>query len=385
MSGVATPKRSPPSGYVGDIHTVTCSRAWAGSGRHGEGMSPVLLVTRHDDVRAAVLRLAALAGTPVQVEATGAGARSAWRAASVVVVGPDCTGNEGLTRREGVLLVTIHPPDAATWQRAVEVGAEAVLTLPEAEHRVLEAFVAAGEPSQPRGVVVGVVGGCGGAGASTLGAALGLTAARAGSAALVDADPIGGGIDVLLGAEHTPGARWPDLAGTRGRLSAAALLDAVPRVHGLAVVSWDRGDPIPLPTAAAASVLDAAVRGATTVVVDLPRQVDASTEVLVAGCDVLLVVVPATVRATAASARLVARLAHLAPVPGLIVREAGAPRLAPADITAALGLDLRAVLPNEPSVVAAALHGRPPVSRPRGALHDCCRSLLGTFGAGVAA
>jgi secretion/DNA translocation related CpaE-like protein len=377
MSGVG----ASPAGVTGSgIHSPI---EWPRRGRGGidrGAMVPVLLLTRDDAVRAAVLRLAALAGTPVHLEAPGAGARALWRSAGIVVVGPDGAGDTGLPRRDGVVVVAHHTPDDATWQRAVEVGAEEVLVLPQAESRLVDLLAAAGEPTSARGAVIGVVGGCGGAGASTMSAALGLTAARTGSAILIDADPVGGGLDVLMGAEHLPGARWPDLVGTRGRLPAPTLLEAVPHIGGLAVLSWDRGEAVPLPTAAAASVLDAAVRGVATVVLDLPRHLDAATEILLAGCDDVVLVVPATVRATAAAARVAARVSAVVGAAGLVVREAGTPRLAPGDVAAALGLDLRASVPYDSGIATAAAQGRLPLSRPRGALHDCCRTLLATLG-----
>jgi secretion/DNA translocation related CpaE-like protein len=346
---------------------------------------PVLLVTRDDSVRDAVLRLAALAGTPVHLEPPGGGVRALWRAAGLVLVGPDGAGDSGLPRRDGVLLVADRSPDGETWRHAVATGAEQVVVLPDAEPRLLDALAAAGEPVRARGVVVGVMGGCGGAGASTLSAALGLTAGREGSALLLDGDPLGGGLDVLLGAEHSAGARWPDLIDTRGRLSAPALLDAVPHVDGLALLSWDRGDRVGLPPEAAASVLDAATRGAATVIVDLPRQLDVVTEVLLSSCDELILVVPATVRATAAAARVVARVSRVVGAPGLVVREAGAPRLAAGDVGAALGLPVRAFFPHDSGIATAAQQGKTPLSRPRGPLHDCCRSVLSTLSQSLAA
>jgi secretion/DNA translocation related CpaE-like protein len=339
-------------------------------------MIPVLLVTRHDAVRDAVLRLAALAGTPVHLEDPGPAARAVWRAAGLVVVGPDGLDDVGLPRRESVVVVSDRPPDPPIWQRALALGAEVVLTLPDGESGLLDVLAVAGEPIRPRGVVVGVMGGCGGAGASTLAAALGMTAARNGTALLIDGDVIGGGLDLVLGVEHSPGARWPDLVDTRGRLSAPALLDALPQLDGLAVLSWDRGDAVALPAEAAASVLDAATRAVTTVVVDLPRQLGAAGEVLLSGCDELLMVVPATVRGAAAAARVVNRVATVVPVAGVVVRDATAPRLAPAEVAAALGLELRGSIPDDSGIAGAAQRGRPPLSRPRGSLHGCCRSLL---------
>jgi secretion/DNA translocation related CpaE-like protein len=339
-------------------------------------MVPVLLVTRHDAVRDAVLRLAALAGTPVHLEAPGSAAKAAWRAARLVVVGQDGLDDVGLPRRERVVVVSDRPPDAAIWERALALGAEVVLTLPDGEAPLLDLLAVAGEPTRPRGVTLGVMAGCGGAGASTLAAGLALSAARDRPTLLVDGDPLAGGLDLLLGAEHLPGARWPDLAETRGRLSAPALLDALPHVEELALLSWHRGDAVTLPAEAAASVLDAATRAVATVVLDLPRQLDPAAETLLCGCDELLLVIPATVRATAAAARVAERVAAVVPVAGVVVREAASPRLAPGEVATALGLPLCGSLPDDAGIAGAAQRGRPPLSRPRGPLYDCCRHLL---------
>ena len=61
-------------------------------------------------------------------------------------------------------------------------------------------------------------------------------------AVLVDGDPLGGGIDLVLGGEDVPGVRWPDLAGARGRVPPADLAAALPEVDALHVLSWDRSD-----------------------------------------------------------------------------------------------------------------------------------------------
>ena len=52
-------------------------------------------------------------------------------------------------------------------------------------------------------------------------------------ALLVDVDPWGGGIDLVLGSEDEPGLRWPDLALQGGRLS-TAVREALPRTAGSA-------------------------------------------------------------------------------------------------------------------------------------------------------
>lgn len=90
-------------------------------------MVPVLLVTSDGGVRDAVVRLAALAGTPVRLEVPGASALAAWRMAGLVLVGPEGAGVASPPRREGVLVVTDRSPSAELWQRALAIGAEQVL------------------------------------------------------------------------------------------------------------------------------------------------------------------------------------------------------------------------------------------------------------------
>jgi secretion/DNA translocation related CpaE-like protein len=114
--------------------------------------------------------------------------------------------------------------------------------------------------------VIGVVGGRGGAGASTFAAVLAAMAGLGGRALLVDLDPLAGGVDVLLGVESVPGARWSGLRLDGGRLDAAALLDGLPSWGRVAVLAADR-DP---PPTSVSQVLDVAARSGP-VVVDLGR------------------------------------------------------------------------------------------------------------------
>ncbi len=72
-------------------------------------------------------------------------------------------------------------------------------------------------------------GGRGGAGASVLAGGLAVTAARRGlRTLLIDADPLGGGVDLVLGWESLDGLRWPSLSQASGRVQPAALVDALP-------------------------------------------------------------------------------------------------------------------------------------------------------------
>jgi MinD-like ATPase involved in chromosome partitioning or flagellar assembly len=92
-----------------------------------------------------------------------------------------------------------------------------------------------------RGQVLVVVGASGGVGASALATAVALRASRAGvDVVLVDGCPLGGGLDIVLGAEQEPGVRWSDLHRLVGSADGRALLSRLPSSDGVPVLSFGR-------------------------------------------------------------------------------------------------------------------------------------------------
>ena len=182
----------------------------------------VLAVMADPELRRELDRVAAAVGVRV-VHAGGALSRKTWSAAAAVVLDEAAAhrcGRAALPRRAHVTLLTLADPATATWAAAVAVGAEHVLRLPEQERDLVRALAEAAESSRDdglRGDVVAVIGGCGGAGASSLAVAL---AQVTGDALLVDLDPWGGGIDLLLGAESAAGSALagPGVAGRPAQL-----------------------------------------------------------------------------------------------------------------------------------------------------------------------
>jgi len=328
-------------------------------------------------------RLAALAGAELDVTTEVDGLQAAWRSAAVVVVGSDLAAAVAVTeppRREGVIVVADDAESAEVWQLAVALGAAGVYQLPRDQHAVLDVVGATLDGPIEAAPIIAVIGGCGGAGASTLAAALALTSARARPTVLVDADRYGGGIDVLLGAEQCEGARWPELSGARGHLEAQAFANALPRVGSLAVLSQDRGHPQPEIDLETADAVAAAVRRAfAAVVVDLPRHGDPVASLFVARAEAVLLVVPATVRAAAAAAAVAASVVAQGGVPSLVVRDAGPQRLGVEEIASVLGHPVGAILRSESWVMTAAERAELPVRRGRGSLADACGSLLASY------
>jgi len=368
--------------------------AGAGEDRVARAAAPsaadeVLLVTGRSVLVEHVLRLAAAEGARVRVADDVAAAGGLWRDAGTVLLGDDAAARGVPLRRPGVLLVAPGGTDdagggARLWRAAVDTGAEAVAVLPDQAPLVASALAAAAEGPGLQGRLVGVVGACGGAGASVLAAAAARTA-PARTALLVDADPVGGGADLLLGVHDEPGLRWPDLLGAGPRLRAASLRDGLPRTgSGLPVLAWSAGPGegaggtattgAAVPPEAVEAVVAAAARASDLVVVDLPRTGPAL-EPLLWQLDLLVVLVPAQLRAVAAAQALLPGLVGPAGDVRLVVSTRPGAPLAPDDVADALALPLLDHLGHAADVRAALGRGEP-LPRPRGALARCARSVL---------
>ncbi|CAM3572318.1 septum site-determining protein Ssd [Nocardioides zeicaulis] len=331
----------------------------------------VLLLTSSAAVHDSVVPLCAAAGVEASVCREPVLALAAWGAAELVLVGDDlaaAVAELGPARREGVHVVGAAPPDAA-FRAAVRLGAGSVLDLAVGPGALVGLLSDLGEQGAP-GRVVGVVGGAGGSGSTTLACALAQWYAARSPSLLVDADPLGPGLDRLVGIEDAPGVRWEALEDTAGRLGARELREGVPRRDHLGVLTWSGlRRRLDLPTVR--RVLPAAARGHALVVVDLARQSAVLGE-LADRCDDLLVVTPATVQGLAATARLVTDLGRRDRA-GLVVRPGG---LSDADAEQVTGLPVVAVLGDQRGVAGAVDRGHGPLTA-RGPLARVARDLLG--------
>lgn len=350
-----------------------------------------LVVADQPELLDDLLRLAAAGSTEVEVVSDPIAARGSWATAPLIVVG--VSSGRGcvqarLPRRPGVVLVAPaspgerSEPDDSVWKLAHDLGADHVVCLPDAEPWLIDRFADAVTGSAAAARVVGVVGGRGGAGASVLSAALAVTAARQGlRALLVDVDPIGGGLDLVLGREESPGLRWPDLAAVTGRVSPPVLFDALPRMGELCLLSWDRGDLLTVPPEAVETAIDAGRRGSDLVVLDLPRQPDEGALHAMQAADTVLLVVPAEVRACAAARRVVAAIRPHCSRLQCVVRGRSPAGLRARDVAEALALPLAATVRAEPGLAAALERGEAPAGRGRGPLADACRQILADLAA----
>ncbi|SER94765.1 helicase/secretion neighborhood CpaE-like protein [Propionibacterium cyclohexanicum] len=351
---------------VGEAAKGSTWQAAGGTGRQAAGCTGPMVVCHEPRLLDLIAAAAASAGAEPMVVGQPRDIRQHWAQASAVLVGEESAAlvaGLALPERAGVYVLGADAASAAAW--SVPLSAS-VIELPE-HAGFLPAVLSQSRADGASGtVVLDIAGGSGGVGASTLAAALAQRcAASSRTVALVDCDPVGGGLDLLLGAEHEPGWRWPDLSSATGTVG--DLSGRLPRVAGVDLLSVGRGavgtqagaakPPVAQP--AFRAVLDAVARSHDVVVMDNPG----ACQWRAPGRVQRVVVVAAEVRA------IMAARAH---VEGfgwqdacVVVRRGPGCRIAPATVAESLGLRLAGSIPTDlrfPEAVATGVplrRGRP--------------------------
>lgn len=237
----------------------------------------VLLIGRDDFLVDDVARISAACGLELVVARTPSDGRRRWSSAGVVLVADDVldeVAQAEMGRRGGVVVLRRggNPrdgSDATSWRRAVEIGAEHVVELPDGEDWLVSRCAELVDGANSGGPIISVVGARGGVGASTVACLLSLCVPR--DVLLVDIDPFGGGLDLRLDADEVSGLRWTDLAATRGRISSSALRAALPAKGEIWMAVPSREAVTPLTSDPVAAVIDAGARGFSATIVDCPR------------------------------------------------------------------------------------------------------------------
>lgn len=226
------------------------------------------------NLRSAVLQALAAAGRiPAQVEQLRRG--GGWSIADPAAAAAAL--ERGMTP-ERLLLVCRPEEEVLALRLGVGAGVREVVAFPEGDGRVSATLrlVRALSVSSigPTGTVIGVLGGHGGAGASSFAAALAgavVRARRDANVCVVDLDPLGSGADRFLGLADVAGLRWPDLRVRAGTVSGDALTRSLPTAGRIATLSFGVGwDPAPA-RGDIASVISALRTANTVTVLDLSR------------------------------------------------------------------------------------------------------------------
>ncbi|GAA2618454.1 septum site-determining protein Ssd [Paractinoplanes durhamensis] len=337
-----------------------------------------LVVTADPELLDDLLRLAAAGGTEVVVATDPVAARGHYNAAPLVVLGADqvqACRSARLPRRSRVVVAgrRAWPPGVA--EAIGELRPVEACLLPDGEPWLIDRF--ADGPGRPLGRILAVIGGSGGAGASILAGGLAVTAVSAGHRTLlVDADPLGGGLDLLLGWEQIDGLRWPALTAAGGRVDPPALLRALPQRGDLVLLSFARDESPVVPGEAMATTLDAGRRGRDVIITDLPRRLDDAAVLALQAADRAVLIVPAELRATAGAARIAQMIRFHRDELSVVVRGPAPGKLTARDIAAALRLPLAGSLRPEPAMCQALERGAPPASTGKGPLAELCRRLV---------
>lgn len=313
-------------------------------------MTNPLIITRDRALLDELARLSAAAGVSPDVVAEPAQSLRAWGTAPVVLVGADVAADLAALqpgRRAGAHLVGWGRMPDEVFRVAIALGIENVAELPRSGSWVLEVLAESEEQLGAAGVTIGVIGGSGGAGATTFACALAEAASWRWSTCLIDVDPLGPGSDAVLGMERIDGIRWDALQQSTGRLGARAFRDSLPAREELRVLTWGARPSSVLQPFAARSALSAATRGHRLVVLDLPRAGGDLVDELMARCQSLVVVTRATVPGLASAGRFVAHALASGPLAQVVrgngVEVAEAARVVGAPVIAAMadqrGLD----------------------------------------------
>ena len=339
---------------------------------------PVLVVAASGHTQDSMLSAVAAQELEAAVSTDLETIAEAWRTAATVLVADDQAerlAGRALPHRDGVFVVGPRPELLSAWSAPL---AARVIPLPDGA-AWLGAILADGS-SRARAPVIAVIGGSGGAGASTLAAALAQqAAARGGGAALVDVDPLGGGIDLLLGAERAGGWRWPRLSSAEGHLG--DLRGYLPVVDGVTIVSMARGPALDLAREPLAAIVTS-LRSRHSLVVLVPGRalVPAAREAIRLSSRQLLVV-QAGVRGVAAARQSLASY-DLRGAQAVLRRVRGG--LPSGLVAETLGIPVVAELPVEPGLAAAAERGDPPSRAVRRGYRKALDELLGRLGDGDA-
>lgn len=363
--------RTPTRGFFVSTDLLAAPRGAQDAAK--QEVVPDVLLICSDPV--SIDHLSALASASqftAEVAAAAQTSVTAWRRASLVVVGvEEVLGivGTGWPRRSNVVI--FGNPDPEHWQAALDLGVTAVVR-PPGQPGWLADLVASSLPVADSGTVVGVLGCRGGAGASVFVCALGMAAVRAGHTPyLLDLDPCSCGLPVVLGDDSATGLTWDQVSAGTGRIPASSLQDTIGRVEGAGLLSFAEDQICDVDAAVVLAVMEAARACTPITVVDLARADTAAQREALSRCDRVFMLVPADVRSVRSAQRAITRIPHCE----VVVRGPNPGGLVVSDIAAALDTPVIAAIAAERGLDARLERGEPPGWR--------ARTALGRAGTGI--
>lgn len=339
-----------------------------------------LFISGHAATMRRLRNLASAAGVDGWYAPDATAARPLWSQASVVVIGHDAAQaclQAKLGSRDNVVLLTGEDlPCEKAWPMAVAMGADHVLTLPEASGWLV-ARLAPPAPRRQRAPVLAMAGARGGSGTSTLAVAAATAAARAGrKTMLVDADGFGGGLDLLLGWERLAGLRWPDLVSMTGPFDPTKLRDGLTGRDRLTLLTHSRTVAAPVSADQLAAVIDAGRQSHDLVILDLPRPGMQAVPRIDGDENLLAVVVPGELRAVAAARHVIACYAGLADHACVVTRTPSPAKLSNEQIAHAVAAPVIGSLATDARLASAGESARLPGRARKGGLAAVTTALL---------
>lgn len=312
--------------------------------------------TADDELLETALQWCAAAGAQPFVGHDATAAMRYWSVSQTLIIGADVAPAVAAhlpPRRAGVIVIfSANPP----WESAVMIGAQDVLSVTADPADVINHLQEVTDGSKTA-CIIGVLGACGGAGASTFAATLAHEAATQGvRTLLIDADRFGGGLDLVLGAEHVSGIRWPDINPTAGHFTGTALRESLPLCGDFAFLSWGRELSAAHNPETISAIIAAARRNNDLVVIDLDRSF--ADESFLAHCVLTVVVVPEEIRAFAAASVVLRKISEQTTAAVVTRNRNGS--VANSTIESLLETPVIASLKNQKAIATAIDHGAGP-------------------------
>ncbi|NQU37982.1 MAG: septum formation initiator [Actinobacteria bacterium] len=333
-----------------------------------------------------LLRLSAAAGVEPAVATTLAALRSRWSHHSLIVLGVDVAASltEGFVPRRSGIVVAARSPSVSdsVWDTAASIGADQVALLPDGEVWLVDRLAAVGIEGRRTAPTVAVLGGSGGAGASSLCAAVAATGSQyAYGACAVDLDPVGTGLESLLGADDLSGLTWSDLAHTKGRVRGDSLVAALPRPGQVPVLGWGSQRPVPLLPGVVGATVDALAQSCDVLAVDLPRTLGEGAAEAICRSSLVALVVPRLSTAVVSAGRLLDAEELAGANVRLVVRGPSPGGLDAHRIAETLGVPLLSDVPGDARIDRRLEQGLMPAGS-RGGLRKASDAVLEAVGLG---